>query len=55
MPAAWIWAAVLAFALIGGAVALTAARGNAGTAADYYLGDRRIGGMISGLSYAATT
>ena len=50
-----VWIAVLVFALLGGGVAVAAARRNAGTASDYYLGGRRIGGMVSGLSYAATT
>lgn len=50
-----IWATIAAFAVIGGIIAIAAARRNSGTAADYYLGGRHIGGMISGLSYAATT
>jgi hypothetical protein len=50
-----VWGAVLAFAAIGAAVVRAAARGNTGTAADYYLGGRRLGGMVSGPSYAATT
>ncbi|SFP42627.1 sodium:solute symporter family protein [Tranquillimonas alkanivorans] len=50
-----VWGAVAVFAVIGGIVAFAAARGNTGTAVDYYLGGRRIGGMVSGLSYAATT
>lgn len=50
-----IWAAVLAFALIGGLIAWRATRANTGSADDYYLGGRHIGGMVSGLSYAATT
>jgi len=55
ISATLIWATVAVFAVIGGAIAFAAARGNTGTAADYYLGGRHIGGMISGLSYAATT
>lgn len=55
IPATLIWATVAVFAVIGGVIAFAAARGNTGTAADYYLGGRHIGGMISGLSYAATT
>lgn len=50
-----IWLTVAAFALLGGAIALAAARNNSGTAADYYLGGRHIGGIVAGLSYAATT
>ncbi|MBK5935109.1 SSS family solute:Na+ symporter [Rhodovulum imhoffii] len=50
-----IWVSVLLFTLLGGAIALKAARGNTGTADDYYLGGRNIGGMVAGLSYAATT
>ncbi|SER70419.1 solute:Na+ symporter, SSS family [Tranquillimonas rosea] len=50
-----VWGAVGVFALVGFVVAFAAARGNTGSAVDYYLGGRRIGGMVSGLSYAATT
>ncbi|PJJ82887.1 SSS family solute:Na+ symporter [Brevirhabdus pacifica] len=50
-----IWITLAIFAVFGGFVAFAAARGNKGTAADYYLGGRHIGGMVSGLSYAATT
>ena len=50
-----VWAALGAFALLGGLIALAAARGNAGTAADYYLAGGRLGGLVAGLSYAATT
>ena len=51
----YIWAAVAAFAVFGVALALRAARANRGTSADYYLGGRNIGGLVAGLSYAATT
>ncbi|MDT0683398.1 sodium:solute symporter family protein [Roseicyclus sp. F158] len=50
-----VWGAIGAFALIGFAVAFAASRGNTGSAVDYYLGGRAIGGAVSGLSYAATT
>ncbi|MCV2876772.1 sodium:solute symporter family protein [Rhodobacteraceae bacterium XHP0102] len=50
-----IWSLLAVFALLGLGLALLAARGNRGTAEDYYLGGRRIGGVVSGLSYAATT
>jgi SSS family solute:Na+ symporter len=55
ISAAVIWATVAAFAVLGGIIAFVAMRGNTGTAADYYLGGRHFGGMVSGLSYAATT
>lgn len=55
ISAAVIWATVAAFAVLGGVIAVLAMRGNTGTAADYYLGGRHFGGMVSGLSYAATT
>lgn len=50
-----IWITVAGFALLGGIIALLAARENTGTAADYYLGGRHLGGVVAGLSYAATT
>ena len=55
MPAYLVWIAVALFALLGAGIARAAARGNTGSAVDYYLGGRRIGGAVSGLSYAATT
>ena len=50
-----IWITVALFAVLGGGIALAAARENSGTALDYYLGGRHIGGVVAGLSYAATT
>ncbi|WP_296763647.1 sodium:solute symporter [Sediminimonas sp.] len=50
-----IWITLAVFAVVGGVIAFAAARSNKGTAADYYLGGRHLGGMVSGLSYAATT
>lgn len=55
MSAALVWIAVALFACLGLGIAWAAARGNTGSAVDYYLGGRQIGGMVSGLSYAATT
>ncbi len=55
ISASLIWITVALFALIGGGIALAAARENSGTATDYYLGGRHIGGIVAGLSYAATT
>jgi len=55
MTQVWIWLAILAFALAGAVVAMAAARTNTGTATDYYLGNRGLGGMVAGLSYASTT
>ncbi|EEW24219.1 sodium:solute symporter family protein [Rhodobacter ferrooxidans] len=50
-----IWAAIAVFAVAGAIIAWLAQRANTGTAADYYLGGSRLGGMIAGLSYGATT
>ncbi len=50
-----IWGAIALFAAFGLFVAWRAARANTGTAEDYYLGGRRFGGLVAGLSYAATT
>jgi SSS family solute:Na+ symporter len=56
MIAPWvIWTAIGVYAAIGLTIALRAARANTGTATDYYLGGRHVGGLVSGLSYAATT
>lgn len=50
-----IWAVIAVFAAFGFVIAVRAARTNSGTAGDYYIGGRDIGGMVAGLSYAATT
>jgi SSS family solute:Na+ symporter len=50
-----IWAVIAVFAAFGFVIAVYAARANSGTAGDYYIGGRDIGGMVAGLSYAATT
>lgn len=50
-----IWAVIAVFAAFGFVIAMRAARANSGTAGDYYIGGRDIGGMVAGLSYAATT
>jgi SSS family solute:Na+ symporter len=52
---ATIWAAIALFTGLGLTLAWRAARANRGTAEDYYLGGRSIGGVVAGLSYAATT
>lgn len=50
-----LWTVIALFAVFGFVIALRAARANSGTAGDYYIGGRDIGGMVAGLSYAATT
>lgn len=50
-----IWGVIAVFAAIGCIIALRAWRAGTGTAGDYFLGGGRIGGVIAGLSYAATT
>ncbi len=50
-----IWGVIGVFALVGITIALRAARVNQGTVRDYYLGGRAVGGVVAGLSYAATT
>lgn len=50
-----IWSAIALFSAAGLAVALRAARENRGTAEDWYLAGRGLGGLVAGLSYAATT
>lgn len=50
-----VWGVIALVAVIGCAIAIRAARANSGTAGDYYVGGRTFGGMVAGLSYAATT
>ncbi|WP_323035638.1 sodium:solute symporter family protein [Pararhodobacter sp.] len=50
-----IWVVISVFAAFGFVIAVRAARANSGTVGDYYIGGRDIGGMVAGLSYAATT
>lgn len=51
----YVWSAIGLFAGLGLFIAARAARANSGTASDYYLGGGTVGGLVSGLSYAATT
>lgn len=50
-----VWWALLAYAVLGAVVAGLARRGLGGGAAEYYLAGRRVGGVVSALSYGATT
>lgn len=50
-----VWAAIGAFLLFGIVLVWRATRVGRGTAADYYLAGSGLGGLVSGLSYAATT
>lgn len=50
-----VWAAIGAFLLLGLVLVWQAARASRGTAADYYLAGSGLSGLVSGLSYAATT
>lgn len=52
---ALVWMVIFLFAALGFFIAIRAARTSTGTAGDYYVGGRNIGGMVAGLSYAATT
>ncbi|MWD28790.1 sodium:solute symporter family protein [Aquicoccus sp. SCR17] len=55
MAPALVWAAIGLFTLFGLVMVTRAARANRGTAEDYFLGSRRLGAAVAGLSYAATT
>ena len=50
-----VWTVLGVFAALGLMLAIRASMINRGTAEDYYLGGRHIGGLVAGLSYAATT
>ena len=55
MDARLLWTVIALFAALGFFIAIRAARASEGTAGDYYIGGRSIGGVVAGLSYAATT
>jgi len=55
MTPAGIWIALVVYGIAGLAVAFWARRQLAGGAEDFYLGGRRITGLVSAASYAATT
>ncbi|MDR9363285.1 MAG: hypothetical protein RI590_04125, partial [Microbacteriaceae bacterium] len=50
-----VWLAIGVFAALGVTLSILATRSNKGTAEDYYLAGRKIGPVVAGLSYAATT
>ena len=55
MAASWLLGAFLAYVIVGTLVALGARRGLSRRLEDYFLANRSLGGLVSALSYAATT
>lgn len=55
MSSALIWLAIGVYLVIALAIAWAARSGAASDMSGYFLGDRRMGGMVSALSYSATT
>lgn len=50
-----VWLAIVVYGALGLVVAWMARRGMGGGLAEYYLAGRRVGGVVSALSYGATT
>ena len=52
---AGVWVAIVVYALLGGAIALASRRRMGTGVTEYYLAGRHVGGVVSALSYGATT
>ncbi|WP_120004238.1 sodium:solute symporter family protein [Nesterenkonia muleiensis] len=55
MSPAWVWTGVAIFVVISLVAAIWSRAGRSADMSDYFLGGRRMGGLVSGLSYSATT
>lgn len=55
MPAAWLLAAFAVYVALGTLIAIGSSRGLSQRLEDYFLANRSLGGLVSALSYAATT
>ncbi|HEY8486836.1 MAG TPA: hypothetical protein VIL11_05525, partial [Limnochordales bacterium] len=55
MPASWLLTAFLLYAALGTVVAVLSRRGLSQRVEDFFLANRSLGGLVSALSYAATT
>ena len=55
MSTSWVWIAIAVYIAIGLAVAFVARRNLSAGTEEFYLGGRKITGLVSAASYAATT
>src|SRR5690625_3213766 len=55
MEATWIWVGVAIYIACAVVVAVLSRQGKSPTMAHYFLGDRKMGGFVSAMSYSATT
>ena len=55
MPLHWIWIGIAAYTVIAGITAYLSRAGRSADMSHYFLGDRKMGGFVSALSYSATT
>src|SRR5690625_6700222 len=55
MPIKWIWIGIAAYTIIAGVTAYLSRTERSKNMSHYFLGDRKMGGFVSALSYSATT
>lgn len=55
MPTHWIWIGIAAYTVIAGFTAYLSRTERSKNMSHYFLGDRKMGGFVSALSYSATT
>lgn len=55
MSTSWIWIGIAIYVVIAGATAILSRHDNQGTMSGYFLGNRKMGGFVSAMSYSATT
>jgi len=55
VPIKWIWIGIAAYTIIAGVTAYLSRTARSKNMSHYFLGDRKMGGFVSALSYSATT
>lgn len=55
LPVSWIWIGLAVYIVVAGLIAIWSRVGRSESMSDYFLGDRKMGGIVSALSYSATT
>lgn len=55
MSTSWIWIGIAIYVIVAGATAILSRHDSQGTMSGYFLGNRKMGGFVSAMSYSATT
>lgn len=55
MDTTWIWIGIAIYVVVAGSIAVLSRHHSQGTMSGYFLGNRKMGGFVSAMSYSATT